>query len=86
MSVIAGRGARSGPSLTRLGRGDLLVMDCLAQSEHEQSTSSDLQGLPRINLTYRWPSQHAPTCRSLHVPLRRHPQHVGGVRSSVLIT
>ena len=28
-SVIAGLGARSGPSLTRLGRGDLLVMDCL---------------------------------------------------------
>ena len=35
------REARSGPSLTRLGRGDFLVMDCLAQSEHEQSTSSD---------------------------------------------
>ena len=38
---ICHRGTRSGPSLTRLGRGDLLVMDCLAQSEHEQSTSSD---------------------------------------------
>ena len=72
---VCHRGARSGPSLTRLGRGDLLVMDCLALSEHEHSTSSDMQGT-WVNLTYRWLSQHAPTCRSLHVPLRRHPQHV----------
>ena len=44
--------------------GYLLVMDGLAQSEYEHSTSSELQG-PRVNLTYRWIFQHTPTCRGL---------------------
>ena len=44
--------------------GTSLVMDGLAQSEYEHSTSSELQG-PRVNLTYRWISQHTPTCKSL---------------------
>ena len=38
------RGRRNAPSLMRLEHGDLLVMDGLAQSEYEHSTSSELQG------------------------------------------
>ena len=41
-----------------------LVMDGLAQLEYEHSTSSELQG-PRVNLTYRWITQHNPTCKAL---------------------
>ena len=36
-------------------------MDGLAQLEYEHSTSSELQW-PRVNLTYRWITQHTPTC------------------------
>ena len=39
-------------------------MNGLAQSECEHSTSSELQG-PQVNLTYRWISQHTPTCKGL---------------------
>ena len=49
------------PSSTRLDRGDVLVMDGLAQSEYEHCTASGLQG-PRVNLTYWWVAQHIPSC------------------------
>ena len=61
---VCRRGRRNAPSSIRLDRGDLLVMDGLAQSEYERSTSSELQG-PRVNFTYRWVTEHAPTCRLL---------------------
>ena len=44
-----------------LDHGDLLVMDGLTQSEFEHSTASELEG-PRVNLTYRWISQHIRSC------------------------
>ena len=44
-----------------LDHGDLLVMDGLAQLEYEHSTASELEG-PRVNLTYRWISQHIRSC------------------------
>ena len=47
---VCRRGRRNAPSSIRLDHGDLLVMDGLAQSEYEHSTSSELQGL-RVNLT-----------------------------------
>ena len=46
-------GRRNAPLSIRLDYGDLLVMDGLAQSECEHSTSSELQG-PRVNLSFRW--------------------------------
>ena len=49
------------PSSDTLDHGDLLVMDFSAQSEYEQCTTSGLQG-PRVNLTYRWVTQHAASC------------------------
>ena len=49
------------PSLITLDHGDLLVMDGLAQSEHEHCTASELQG-PRVNLSYRWVAQHTASC------------------------
>ena len=49
------------PSSIRLDHGDVLVMDGLAQSEYEHCTASGLQG-PRVNLTYRWVTQHAASC------------------------
>ena len=58
---VCSRGRRNAPSSIGLDRGDLLVMDGLAQSEYEHSTSSELQG-PQVNLTYRWITQHTPTC------------------------
>ena len=61
---VCSRGRRNAPSSIRLDHGDLLVMDGLAQLEYEHSTSSELQG-PRVNLTYRWITQHTPTCRAL---------------------
>ena len=61
---VCRRGRRNAPSSIKLDHGDLLVMDELAQSEYEHSTSSELQG-PRVNLTYRWISQHAPVCKAL---------------------
>ena len=49
------------PSSITLDHGDLLVMDGLAQSEYEHCTASELQ-CPRVNLTYRWVTQHAASC------------------------
>ena len=48
------------PSIT-LDRGDLLVMDGSAQLEYAHRTVSWLQ-CPRVNLTYRWVTQHAASC------------------------
>ena len=45
------------PSEIQLDHDDLLVMDGLTQSEYEHSTGSKLSG-PRVNLTFRWTSQH----------------------------
>ena len=61
---VCSRGRRKAPSSIRLDHGDLLVMDGLAQLEYEHSTSSELQG-PRVNFTYRWITQHTPTCKAL---------------------
>ena len=44
-----------------LDHGDLLVMDWLTQDEFQHSTASELEG-PRVNLTYRWISQHIRSC------------------------
>ena len=44
-----------------LDHGDLLVMDGLTQEEFWHSTASELEG-PRVNLTYRWISQHIRSC------------------------
>ena len=49
------------PSQIWLDHGDFLVMDGLTQSEFEHSTASELEG-PRVNLTYRWISQHIRSC------------------------
>ena len=49
------------PSEIRLDHGDLLVMDGLTQSEYVHSTASELLG-PRVNLTFRWISQHIKSC------------------------
>ena len=49
------------PSSIRLDHGDILVMDGPAQSEHERRTVSGLQ-CPRVNLTYRWVTQHTASC------------------------
>ena len=49
------------PSSMTLHRGDVLVMDGPAQSEYVHCTASGLQG-PRVNLTYRWVTQHAASC------------------------
>ena len=48
-------------SSIRLDHGDILVMDGLTQSEYEHCTASGLQG-PRVNLTYRWVTQHTASC------------------------
>ena len=48
-------------SQIRLDHGDLLVMDGLNQFEYLHSTASELEG-PRVNLTYRWISQHIRSC------------------------
>ena len=49
------------PSLITLDHGDLLVLDCLTQSEYVHCTASGLQG-PRVNLTFRWVAQHIASC------------------------
>ena len=49
------------PLQLRLDHGDLLVMDGLAQSENVHCTVPELQGL-RVNLTYRWVTQHTASC------------------------
>ena len=55
------RGQGNVPSLITLDHGDLLVMDGLTQSEYVHCTASGLQG-PRVNLTFRWVSQHIASC------------------------
>ena len=49
------------PYSIKLDHGDTLVMDGLAQSEYENRTVSGLQG-PRVNLTFRWITQHIASC------------------------
>ena len=49
------------PSSIRLDNGDILMMDGLAQSEYEHRTAPGLQG-QRVNLTYRWVTQHITSC------------------------
>ena len=49
------------PSSITLDHGDLLVMDGSAQSEYAHRTVLGLQG-PRVNITYRWVTQHAASC------------------------
>ena len=51
------RAPENTPSQIRLDHGDLLVMDGLTQLEYEHSTAFELEG-PRVNLTFRWISQH----------------------------
>ena len=48
-------------SQVRLDHGDLLVLDGLTQFEYEHSTASELLG-PRVNLTFRWITQHIKSC------------------------
>ena len=48
-------------SQIRLDHEDLLVMDGPTQLEYEHSTASELLG-PRVNLTFRWLSQHIKSC------------------------
>ena len=55
------RASKNSPSQIRLDHGDLLVMDGLTQLEYEHSTAFELEG-PRVNLTYRWISQHIRSC------------------------
>ena len=44
-----------------LDHGDLLVMDGSAQSEYAHRTVPGLEG-SRVNVTYRWVTQHAASC------------------------
>ena len=55
------RAPENTPSQIWLDHGDLLVMDGLTQYEYVHSTASELEG-PRVNLTYRWISQHIRSC------------------------
>ena len=55
------RASKNTPSQIWLDHGDLLVMDGLTQYEYEHSTAFELEG-PRVNLTYRWISQHIRSC------------------------
>ena len=55
------RASENTPSQIRLDHGDLLVMDGLTQLEYVHSTASELEG-PRVNLTFRWISQHIRSC------------------------
>ena len=55
------RAQGAAPSSIWLDHGDLLVMDGLAQSEYVHRTVSGLQG-PRVNLTFRWITQHIASC------------------------
>ena len=56
----------SSPSSTRLDHGDLLVKDILTQFEYMHSAESELSG-PRVNLTFRWKTQHMTCCMVLLV-------------------
>ena len=81
------RASENTPSQIRLDHGDLLVMDGLTQLEYEHSTASELEG-PRVNLTFRWISQHIRSCplagllAVLHLQMRKiwlsHIPVVGG--------
>ena len=55
------RASENTPSQIQLDHGDLLVMDGLTQLKYEHSTASELEG-PRVNLTFRWISQHIRSC------------------------
>ena len=55
------RGQGKVPSLITLDHGDLLVMDGPTQSEYVHCTASGLQG-PRVNLKFRWITQHIASC------------------------
>ena len=55
------RAPENTPSQIWLDHGDLLVMDGLTQYEYVHSTAFELEG-PRVNLTYRWISQHTRSC------------------------
>ena len=55
------RASESTHSQIRLDHGDPLVMDGCTQFENEHSTASELSG-PRVNLTFRWISQHIWSC------------------------
>ena len=55
------RAPENTPSQIRLDHGDLLVMDGLTQWEYEHSTAFELEGA-RVNLTFRWISQHIRSC------------------------
>ena len=49
------------PYSTTPDHGDLLVMDGSRQSEYAHRTVPGLHG-PRVNLAYRWVTQHAASC------------------------
>ena len=55
------RASENTHSQIRLDHGDLLVVDGLTQCEYEHSTASELLG-PRVNLTFRWITQHIKSC------------------------
>ena len=55
------RAPENTPSQIRLDHGDLFVTDGRTQSECVHSTASEMSG-PRVNLTYRWISQHIRSC------------------------
>ena len=55
------RASKNSPSQIPLDHGDVLVMDGLTKLEYEHSTAFELEG-PRVNLTYRWMSQHVRSC------------------------
>ena len=55
------RTSENTPSQIRLDHGDLLVVDGLTQLEYVHSTASELEG-PRVDLTFRWISQHIRSC------------------------
>ena len=59
--MVRRRASCNFPSSIRLDHGDLLVMDGQAQVEYAHRTVSGLQG-PRVNLTFRWVTQHAASC------------------------
>ena len=60
------------------GPGEGGVMDGLAQTEYAHRTVLGLQG-PRVNLTYRWVTQHTPSCPLAGVVGRVLPSCVQGL-------
>ena len=59
--ILRRRAPENTHSQIRLDHGDLLVMDGLTQFEYEHSMASELEG-PRVNLTFRWITQHIKSC------------------------